>query len=52
VNQILRQSTNHMEDGPFSMLVNHARVLDFDITRRYVRTESERLDNGIRLVFY
>ena len=35
LNQILRQSTVHLADGPFSVLVDHTRVLDFDIKRRY-----------------
>jgi len=48
LNQILRQSTTHLADGPFSVLVDHTRVLDFDIKRRYFRTELERLDEGIR----
>merc|ERR1719483_1725657 len=43
LNQILRQSTAHLADGPFSVLVDHTRVLDFDIKRRYFRTELERL---------
>ena len=46
LNQILRQSTTHLADGPFSVLVDHTRVLDFDIKRRYFRTELERLDEG------
>ena len=46
--QILRQSTVHLADGPFSVLVDHTRVLDFDIKRRYFRTELERMDDGIR----
>merc|ERR1712096_128598 len=33
LNQILRQSTTHLADGPFSVLVDHTRVLDFDIKR-------------------
>ena len=48
LNQILRQSTNHLADGPFSVLVDHTRVLDFDIKRRYFRTELERMDEGMR----
>jgi len=48
LNQILRQSTVHLSDGPFSVLVDHTRVLDFDIKRRYFRTELERLDEGNR----
>jgi E3 ubiquitin-protein ligase HUWE1 len=47
--QILRQSTTHLADGPFSVLVDHStRVLDFDIKRRFFRSELERLDEGVR----
>lgn len=48
LNQILRQSTAHLADGPFAVLVDHTRILDFDIKRRYFRTELERMDHGIR----
>ena len=48
LNQILRQSTVHLADGPFSVLVDHIRLLDFDIKRKYFRTELERADDGIR----
>jgi E3 ubiquitin-protein ligase HUWE1 len=52
LNLILRQSTTHLAYGPFSLLVNLTRVLDSDIKRRYFKTELERLDEVIRLVFY
>ena len=48
LNQILRQSTVHLADGPFAVLVDHTRILDFDVKRRYFRTELERMDEGIR----
>ncbi|XP_060587198.1 E3 ubiquitin-protein ligase HUWE1-like isoform X3 [Ruditapes philippinarum] len=48
LNQILRQSTTPLADGPFAVLVDHTRVLDFDVKRRYFRQELERLDEGIR----
>lgn len=48
LNQILRQSTSHLADGPFAVLVDHTRILDFDIKRRYFRAELERMDQGIR----
>ena len=48
LNKILRQSTTHLADGPFAVLVDHTRVLDFDVKRRYFRTELERADAGIR----
>ncbi|XP_064633553.1 E3 ubiquitin-protein ligase HUWE1-like isoform X3 [Lineus longissimus] len=48
LNQILRQSTTPLADGPFSVLVDHTRVLDFDVKRRYFRQELERMDEGMR----
>ncbi|XP_046372246.1 E3 ubiquitin-protein ligase HUWE1-like isoform X1 [Haliotis rufescens] len=48
LNQILRQSTTPLADGPFSVLVDHTRILDFDVKRRYFRQELERLDEGLR----
>lgn len=48
LNQILRQTSSHLADGPFSVLVDHTRILDFDVKRKYFRTELERLDNGVR----
>lgn len=48
LNQILRQSTSNLSDGPFAVLVDHTRILDFDIKRRYFRSELERLDQGVR----
>jgi E3 ubiquitin-protein ligase HUWE1 len=48
LNQILRQSSTPLADGPFSVLVDHTRVLDFDVKRRYFRQELERLDDGAR----
>uniref|UniRef100_W8BYZ8 E3 ubiquitin-protein ligase HUWE1 n=1 Tax=Notamacropus eugenii TaxID=9315 RepID=W8BYZ8_NOTEU len=35
LNQILRQSTTHLSDGPFAVLVDYIRVLDFDVKRKY-----------------
>ncbi|UYV80320.1 HUWE1 [Cordylochernes scorpioides] len=48
LNQILRQSTTPLVDGPFAVLVDHTRVLDFDVKRRYFRQELERMDEGAR----
>lgn len=48
LNQILRQSTTPLSEGPFSVLVDHTRVLDFDVKRRYFRTELDLLDEGGR----
>ncbi|XP_028966633.1 E3 ubiquitin-protein ligase HUWE1 [Galendromus occidentalis] len=44
LNQILRQSTVHLPDGPFAVLVDHTRILDFDVKRKYFRTELEKTD--------
>ena len=48
LNQILRQSTIPLSEGPFAVLVNHTRVLDFDIKRRYFRHELDQMDDGLR----
>uniref|UniRef100_A0A915HS62 HECT-type E3 ubiquitin transferase n=1 Tax=Romanomermis culicivorax TaxID=13658 RepID=A0A915HS62_ROMCU len=48
LNQILRQSNEHLSDGPFSVLVDYTRILDFDVKRRYFRKELERMDDGFR----
>lgn len=48
LNQILRQSVVHLVNGPFAVLVDHTRILDFDVKRRYFRQELERLDHGVR----
>jgi len=48
LNQILRQSTTPLSEGPFSVLVDYTRVLDFDVKRRYFRQELERMDDGVR----
>lgn len=48
LNQILRQSNVHLSDGPFAVLVDHTRVLDFDVKRRFFRQELEQADEGIR----
>ncbi|XP_032242084.2 E3 ubiquitin-protein ligase HUWE1 isoform X2 [Nematostella vectensis] len=48
LNQILRQSTVHLSNGPFAVLVDHTRVLDFDVKRRFFRQELEQSDEGIR----
>lgn len=48
LNQILRQSTIPLSEGPFAVLVSHTRVLDFDIKRRYFRHELDQMDDGLR----
>lgn len=48
LNSILRQCHSHLTDGPFFVLVDHTKVLDFDIKRRYFRIELERMDMNMR----
>ncbi|XP_064399727.1 E3 ubiquitin-protein ligase HUWE1-like isoform X3 [Halichondria panicea] len=48
LNQILRQSTIPLSEGPFSVLVHHTKVLDFDVKRRYFRHELDQTDDGMR----
>ncbi|KAF6040586.1 HUWE1 [Bugula neritina] len=48
LNQILRQSQTPLSDGPFSVLVDHMKLLDFDVKNRYFKAELQKLDEGIR----
>ena len=48
LNQILRQSTVPLADGPFAVLVHYTKSLDFDIKRRYFRHELDMMDDGLR----
>ena len=43
MNQILRQSNVALSDGPFSILTNHIRILDFDVKRRFFRQELDKI---------
>lgn len=46
LNQILRQTQTPLSDGPFSVLVDHMKLLDFDVKNRYFRAELQKLDEG------
>uniref|UniRef100_A0A5S6QY85 HECT-type E3 ubiquitin transferase n=1 Tax=Trichuris muris TaxID=70415 RepID=A0A5S6QY85_TRIMR len=48
LNQILRQTKVPLNSGPFSVLVNYTRILDFDIKRKYFRRELEFMEHGYR----
>ncbi|CAF4541029.1 unnamed protein product, partial [Rotaria sp. Silwood2] len=39
LNQILRQSKQHLNEGPFNILINYLSLLDFDIKRKYFNYE-------------
>jgi E3 ubiquitin-protein ligase HUWE1 len=43
LNQILRQSTQHLSDGPFHIFTDYSSILDFDVKRKYFRTELNRI---------
>ena len=43
MNQILRQSNVPLSDGPFAILTNHIRILDFDVKRRFFRQELDKI---------
>ena len=51
LNQILRQTNSTLAEGPFAVLVNHTRLLDFDIKRRHFRQELDKQDK-VRHRFY
>ena len=48
LNQILRQSTQHLTEGPFHILTDYTSILDFDVKRKYFRHELECLKENIR----
>ena len=48
LNQILRQSTQHLSEGPFHILTDYTSILDFDVKRKYFRHELDRLKESIR----
>ena len=43
LNQILRQSNMPLSDGPFAILTNHIKILDFDVKRRFFRQELDKI---------
>ncbi|CAF1080113.1 unnamed protein product [Didymodactylos carnosus] len=48
LNQILRQSTQHLSEGPFHILTDYTNILDFDVKRKYFRHELDRLKDNMR----
>lgn len=48
LNQILRQSTQNLSEGPFHILTDYTSILDFDVKRKYFRHELDRLKENIR----
>lgn len=50
LNQILRQSQTPLSDGPFSVLVDYMKLLDFDVKNRYFKAELQKLDEGLLIL--
>ncbi|KAI6651641.1 E3 ubiquitin-protein ligase HUWE1-like [Oopsacas minuta] len=48
LNQILRQTTTPLSSGTFSILIDHTRLLDFDVKREYFRQELEATSSHSR----
>uniref|UniRef100_F1KPI8 HECT-type E3 ubiquitin transferase n=2 Tax=Ascaris suum TaxID=6253 RepID=F1KPI8_ASCSU len=48
LNQVLRQSGSGLSDGPFSILIQMPKLLDFDVKRKYFRKQMQRLDGPVR----
>ena len=46
LNQILRQSNEKLQNGPFAVLCDHTRVLDFDIKCAYFRDRLNHIKNS------
>lgn len=50
LNRMLRQSTVSLESGPFAVLANHTRILDFDVKRRHFRSQLSKLSDSRRMM--
>lgn len=48
LNSILRQMGAPLGESPFAILVEHSKLLDFDIKRRYFRQELDAMTDGSR----
>lgn len=48
LNSILRQMGAPLGESPFAILVEHSKLLDFDIKRRYFRQEMDVMTDGSR----
>lgn len=48
LNQVLRQSGGSLTDGPFAVLTQMPKLLDFDVKRIYFRKQMQRIDERVR----
>lgn len=50
LNQVLRQSGGSLTDGPFAVLTQMPKLLDFDVKRIYFRKQMQKIDERVRFV--
>ncbi|KAL3982881.1 HECT-domain (ubiquitin-transferase) family protein [Acanthocheilonema viteae] len=48
LNQVLRQSGGSLTDGPFAVLIQMPKLLDFDVKRIYFRKQMQKIDERVR----
>ncbi|MCP9265604.1 E3 ubiquitin-protein ligase HUWE1 [Dirofilaria immitis] len=48
LNQVLRQSGGSLTDGPFAVLTQMPKLLDFDVKRIYFRKQMQKIDERVR----
>ena len=48
LNNILRQMAGNLGESPFAILINHTKLLDFDVKKRYFRQELDSLSDSPR----
>lgn len=52
LNQVLRQSGGSLTDGPFAVLTQMPKLLDFDVKRIYFRKQMQKIDERARLLLH
>uniref|UniRef100_A0A1I8EIK7 HECT-type E3 ubiquitin transferase n=1 Tax=Wuchereria bancrofti TaxID=6293 RepID=A0A1I8EIK7_WUCBA len=48
LNQVLRQNGGGLTDGPFAVLTQMPKLLDFDVKRIYFRKQMQKIDERVR----
>uniref|UniRef100_A0A915PL16 HECT-type E3 ubiquitin transferase n=1 Tax=Setaria digitata TaxID=48799 RepID=A0A915PL16_9BILA len=48
LNQVLRQNSGSLTDGPFAVLTQMPKLLDFDVKRIYFRKQMQKIDERVR----
>lgn len=52
LNQVLRQSGGSLTDGPFAVLTQMPKLLDFDVKRIYFRKQMQKIDERARFASF